>query len=141
VRGGEAALEVSDEAIYLAISVRNVGTGLAVLLGWHVRVGVQEARSHPPLDEFAGQRRDIYVPPGDVGFWQGALRDPTAEIFKAVGAAIEASEPLVINVLYGDFEGGQRVISQFILRHQGHQCLVSAGRHFQLDQPDPREME
>jgi hypothetical protein len=43
-----------------------------------------------------------------------------------VGAAIEASEPLVISVLYGDFEGGQRVISQFILRHQGQQCLVSA---------------
>jgi hypothetical protein len=68
----------------------------------------ERTRSHPPLDEFAGQRRDIYVPPG---------------------------------VLYGDFEGGQRVISQFILRHQGEQCLVSAGRHFQLDQPDPREGE
>ena len=141
VPGGEAALEVRDDAIYMAISVRNVGTGLAVLLGWHVQVGVQQARAHPPLDEFAGQRRDIYVPPGDVGFWQAALRDPTAEVFKAVGAAIEASEPLVISVLYGDFEGGQRVISQFILRHQGQQCLVSAGRHFQLDQPDPREGE
>jgi hypothetical protein len=141
VRGGEAALEVRDDAIYMAVSVRNVGTGLAVLLGWHVQVGVQQARSHPPLDEFAGQRRDIYVPPGDVGFWQGALRDPTAEVFKAVGAAIEASEPLVISVLYGDFEGGQRVISQFILRHQGERCLVSAGRHFQLDQPDPRDGE
>ncbi|MGB6572167.1 MAG: hypothetical protein WBF20_10875 [Trebonia sp.] len=23
----------------------------------------------------------------------------------------------------------------------GQQCLVSAGRHFQLDQPDPREGE
>jgi hypothetical protein len=125
----------------MAISVRNVGTGLAVLLGWHVQVGVQQARAHPPLDEFAGQRRDIYLPPGDVGFWQAALRDPTAEVFKAVGAAIEASEPLVISVLYGDFEGGQRVISQIILRHQGQQCLVSAGRHFQLDQPDPREGE
>jgi hypothetical protein len=104
VRGGEAALKVSDDAIYMAVSVRNVGTGLAVLLGWHVQVGVQLARSHPPLDEFAGQRRDIYVPTGDV-------------------------------------EGGQRVISQFILRHQGERCLVSAGRHFQIDQPDPREGE
>ena len=40
-----------------------------------------------------------------------------------------------------DFEGGQRVISQFILRHQGERCLVSAGRHFQIDQPGPREGE
>jgi hypothetical protein len=72
---------------------------------------------------------------------EAALRDPTAEVFKTVGAAIEASEPLVVSVLYGDFEGGQRVISQFILRHEREQCLVSAGRHFQLDQPDPREGE
>ena len=141
VRGGEAALKVTDDAVYMALSVRNVGTGLAVLLGWHVRVGVEVARSHPPLEEFASQRRDIYVPPGDIGFWQAALRDPTAEAFKAVGAAIEAAQPLVVSVLYGDFEGGQRVISQFILRHQGERCLVSAGRHFQIDQPDPREGE
>lgn len=46
-------------------------------------------RSHAPLDEFAPQLRDIYVPPADIGFWQGALRDPTTEVFKAVGAAIE----------------------------------------------------
>ena len=141
VRGGEAALKVNDDAIYMAVSVRNVGTGLAVLLGWHVQVGVGLSRTHAPLGEFAGQRRDIYVPTGDVGFWQGALRDPTAETFKAVGAAIQAAEPLVVSVLYGDFEGGQRVISQFILRHQGKRCLVSAGRHFQIDQPDPREGE
>jgi hypothetical protein len=141
VRGGEAALKVSDDAIYLAVSVRNVGTGLAVLLGWHVQVGVVQSRSHAPLEEFASQRRDIYVPTGDIGFWQAALRDPTAETFKAVGAAIQAAQPLVVSVLYGDFEGGQRVISQFILRHQGERCLVSAGRHFQIDQPDPREGE
>jgi hypothetical protein len=34
VRGGEATLEVSDGVIYMAIAVRNVGTGLAVLHGW-----------------------------------------------------------------------------------------------------------
>jgi len=141
VRGGEAALDVRDDAIYLAVSVRNVGTGLAVLLGWHVQVGVPPERTHAPLEEFSPQRRDIYVPPSDIGSWQGALRDPTTEVFKAVRAAIEAARPLTISVLYGDLEGGQRVISQFILRHQGQRCLVSAGRHFQLDQPDPRERE
>jgi hypothetical protein len=25
--------------------------------------------------------------------------------------------------------------------YQGKRCLVSAGRHFQIDQPDPREGE
>ena len=141
VHGGEAALEVSDDAIYLAVSVRNVGTGLAVLLGWHVQPGVPQERTHPPLEEFSPQRRDIYVPPSDIGSWQGALRDPATGVFTAARDAIEAARPLTISVLYGDLEGGQRVISQFILRHQGERCLVSAGRHFQLDQPDPREGE
>ena len=76
-RIAERAARAAERSLLAGqISVRNVGSGLAVLLGWHVQVGVQQARSHPSLDEFAGQRRDIYVPPGDVGFWQAALRDP-----------------------------------------------------------------
>ena len=36
VSGGEATLEVGDDAIYMALAARNVGTGLAVLHGWYV---------------------------------------------------------------------------------------------------------
>jgi hypothetical protein len=35
VPGGGAIAEAGDEAVYLIISVRNAGTGLAVLHGWH----------------------------------------------------------------------------------------------------------
>jgi hypothetical protein len=92
----------------------------------------------PAVEEFTSQIRDIYLPPGDIGFWQGALRDPAAEVFKTVAAAIEATEPLTVNILYGDFEGGQRVISQFALRYEEQRWLVSSGRHFQLDRPERR---
>jgi hypothetical protein len=34
VTGGHGLAEVTDEAIYLAIALRNVGSGLAVLHGW-----------------------------------------------------------------------------------------------------------
>ena len=71
-------------------------------------------------------------------FWQGALRDPASEAFKTVGAASEARQALTVNVLYGDFEGGQRVISQFAVRWENQRWLTSSGRHFQLDRPDPR---
>src|SRR5919206_4821242 len=37
--GGEGAVEVGDEAIYAAISVRNAGSGIAVLHGWHMYPG------------------------------------------------------------------------------------------------------
>ena len=42
-----------------------------------------------------------------------ATRRPASS--KTVADAIEADQPLVINLLYGDFEGGQRVIIQFAL--------------------------
>ena len=105
VCGGEATLEVSGDAIYMALAARNVGTGLAVLHGWYVQDGLPTSRSHPPVEEFTSQIRDIYLPPGDIGFWQGALRDPADEVFKTVATAIETTEPLTVNILYGDFEG------------------------------------
>jgi hypothetical protein len=86
VPGGGAELEVTDAAVYMAISVRNVGTGLAVMRGWHVGIGLREERSHPPLEEFTAQIRDIYVAPGDNGFWLGALRDPAAAEFARLEA-------------------------------------------------------
>ena len=76
--------------------------------------------------------------PGDDGLWLGALRDPTADIFQAVADAVNAGEPLVISLLYGDLEGGQRVITQFTLRHANERWLAQATRHFNMDRPDPR---
>jgi hypothetical protein len=138
VDGGTAVLEVTDNVVYLAVSIRNVGTGLAVLHGWRVQVGVQTERSRPPLEEFTSQNLDIYVAPGDNGLWLGALRDPTADIFHAVADAVKAGQQVVISMLYGDFEGGQRVITQFSLRHADERWLAQAARHFNVDRPDPR---
>jgi hypothetical protein len=118
VPGGAAAVEVGDNAIYLAVSIRNAGTGMGILHGWRVMVRPQEAAlERPPLTEFTSQTRDMYVAPGDVGFWQGALRDPDSASFKTIQAAIEQNNTLMLDLLYGDFEGGQRVISRFTLAH------------------------
>jgi hypothetical protein len=112
------ATAVGTLVLAIAISVRNVGTGLAVMHGWHVEVTGQPQQTYPPLEEFTTQTRDIYLAPGDVGFWQRALRDPATAQLKAVAAAVEAGDPMMLNVLYGDWEGGQRVITQFALRAQ-----------------------
>jgi hypothetical protein len=138
VGGGAAALEVTDAVVYMVISVRNVGTGLAVMHGWRVEVNAQPQQTHPPLEDFTTQTRDIYVAPGDVGFWQGALLDPATAQFKAVAAAVEAGDPMMLSILYGDWEGGQRVISQFALRRANDRWLTTTGRHFNVDRPDPR---
>jgi hypothetical protein len=138
VAGGAATLVVADGVVYMVISVRNVGTGLAVMHGWHVEVTGQPQQTHPPLEDLTTQTRDIYVASGDIGFWQGALRDPATAQFKAVAAAVEAGDPMSLSILYGDWEGGQRVISQFALRRVNDRWLTTAGRHFNVDRPDPR---
>ena len=139
--GGGAVAEVGDEAVYLAISLRNVGAGIAVLHGWQFypeRV-LSTGRAPPPPEEFQRLTRDLYVPVADTGFWQGAFRDPGADEFAAARAAIEARRAVTVDLLYGDHEGGQRVISRFLLspRDDGN-WIASVGRHWNIDRADPR---
>jgi hypothetical protein len=138
--GGRAVAEVEDEAIYLAIPLRNVGAGIAVLHGWDFYPSRQRGDgTHRDPGEFTRLTRDLYVPVGDLGFWQGAFRDPTTPEFAAAREAIEARGWLTIDLLYGDHEGGQRMISRYALvpRDDGP-WLASAGRHWNLDRADPR---
>ncbi len=146
VGGGEAALEITDTVLYMVASVRNVGTGLAVLHGWHIQPGARRERSHPALEDFTDHLRDIFIAPGGLGFWQAAFRDPETTAFKEMAGAISARETMTLNVLYGDYEGGQRVITQFAIRYGSFasdqdgdgRWLASAARHLNVDRPDPR---
>jgi hypothetical protein len=140
--GGGASVEASDEAVWLTISLRNAGTGLAVLHGWLLypeRIVSRSTDSAPPLEDFRRLTRDLYVPVADIGFWQGAFRDPTESLFAQTRERIEAGEPLTVDVLYGDHEGGQRVVTRFLLstREDGV-WMASAGRHWNIDREDPR---
>jgi len=137
--GGCGVAEVGDGVIYLALALRNVGTGIAVLHGWHFYPERLTVADHEAPEDFTRLTRDLYVPAGDVGFWQGALRDPAAPEFAAARAAIEAREAVTVDLLYGDHEGGQRVISRFALipREDGD-WPAQAGRHWNIDRADPR---
>jgi hypothetical protein len=146
VPGGQGVVEVTSDVVYFAMSLRNVGSGLGVLHGWSVQpnlVASQVQPDHVPLDQFRRLTRDLWVPPGDVFFWQGALRDRTEPIFAAVADAAARQTPFTIELLYGDAEGGQRTITRFALlphaAEDGHPVwLNSVGRHWNIDRPDPR---
>ena len=137
VHGGRAALEIADEAVYLVMSVRNSGAGVAILHGWHVP---EDPRSPlAPADEFHRLTRDIYVPANGLGFWQGAFREPSDPNFANAKEAIAERRNMTIDLLYGDHEGGQRTISRFALIPAGEDgWLASIGRHWNLDRADPR---
>jgi hypothetical protein len=140
VPGGRAIAEVTDEAIYLAMALRNVGSGIAVLDRWWVfPEAVLGSADHEDPEKFRRLTRDLYVPPSDRGFWQGALRDSSEPDFATTRKAIETRQRITIDLLYGDFEGGQRMISRFTLMPDSTDgWLVSQSRHWNLDRPEPR---
>jgi len=140
VEGGRALVEVTDEAIYLVIPIRNVGNGIAVLDRWDLRVfDEDEERAHRDPSTFRRLTRDIFVAPSDIGFWQGALRDPGEPIFAEVRDAIEQRRRLLVDVLYGDHEGGQRTITRWgLVPHESGMWLPAVTAHWNLDRDDPR---
>jgi hypothetical protein len=141
VCGGMAAVERDGENYYFVIPLRNVGTGLAVLQSWHLTALPQGADSgYPDPGEFRPQSRDLYVPAGDTGFWQGAVRESDDRFREGLAEAFLAGEMLTIDLLYGDHEGGQRTISRFIAtREEDGQWRCGVVRHWVLEGVDPRQ--
>ena len=139
IEGGRAGAEVVDGVVYLAMGLRNVGNGLGVLDRWMVYPDRNFDEPTRDLESYRRLSRDLYVAAGDVGFWQGAIRDVDDPMFDPTADAIKNRVPMTIDILYGDHEGGQRTISRFLIRPlDDGQWLASVARHWNIDRSDPR---
>lgn len=140
VGGAGAVAEHVDGTVYLAVSLRNVGAGIGVLQGWLARPGLHTSIDLPAdQSEFRMLTRDLYIPPGDVGLWQGALRDPAEEAHPAIAEAAQQREAISVDLLYTDQTGDQRTISRFLLVPVGEDAwTASVGHHWYLDREGPR---
>jgi hypothetical protein len=139
VAGGSAAVDFEDGRFYFVIPLRNVGQGLAVLHAWRVGPRSTASFSHPDAEDFRAQQRDLYIPAGGTGFWQGALREADDPMRAGLEEALEAGDILYVDLLYGDHEGGQRQISRFVLsRDPNGEWLAGVARHWRHEGPDPR---
>ena len=139
--GGDAVVPAGghDDVVYLALSLRNAGTGIAVVHGWRFSPRPLLADSEHPSPEFRRQSRDLYIPAGEVGFWQAAFRDPADPQYAEAKKAVESRQPVTIDLLYGNHEGGQRMESRFnLLPGREARWIASASRHHNVDRPDPR---
>jgi hypothetical protein len=143
VDGGMAAVEREDENYYFVIPLRNVGNGLAVLQAWCLTARRPEMNAgHAEPAEHRRQSRDLYVPAGDIGFWQGAIREPEDHFREGLREAFLAGETLTVDLLYGDHEGGQLTISRFILtREEDNHWRPGVVRHWPLEGTDPRQRD
>jgi hypothetical protein len=139
-QGPRAVVDEDGDTVYLGIPVRNAGAGIAVLQGWHIWPElVTSATSHPAPEDFRAQIRDIYVAPGDIGLWQGALREGDREQAVAIEGAYAERRPFSIDLLYTDQVGGQRTISRFTISPiEDGNWLAAVGLHWNLDSTSPR---
>ena len=143
--GGRGGADYADGNVYLALSLRNVGAGIGVCQAWAVGAGLQasgRAPNHRPESEFRAQTRDVFIPPGDIGIWQGALRELDDPDYAGVVEAIQAREPISIELLYSDQMGGQRTITRFgLIPARDGSWLALSNRHWFLERPGPRSDE
>ncbi len=156
VHPGAALAQEVDGVVYLAIPLRNVGTGLAVLQGYDIQTGYElqqpherrdgrlhdrEDRRYRPLETFRPQLRDIFIAAGDSGYWHAALRDGEDEIRPAVSRAIAAeADGISVDLLYGDHEDGQHSVSRFVMFPIGEgRWLCNVVYHWSIEAPDPRD--
>jgi hypothetical protein len=145
LRDGLAAVQERDGKLYIALPLRNVASGLAVLHGWHLRPQRAASDVQPaPLEQFRRHSRDLYVPAGDISFWQAAVRDPEDPLHAPLREAIRAGRTISVDILYGDHEGGQRTITRFSIApreaadEEPWLWRCSTARHWNLDRADPR---
>ncbi|MDX6667554.1 MAG: hypothetical protein QOK04_934 [Solirubrobacteraceae bacterium] len=138
--GSQAVIDEESGVLYLGLALRNVGSGIAVLQGWHPWPDLMHADvDHPPQEDFRRQVRDIYIAPGDVGMWQGALRDANDDVIRGIAAARAERRPFSLDLLYSDQVGGQRTISRFAVTPVGEdRWLGNVGLHWNLDLAGPR---
>ena len=140
VGGGRAVAEADGDVIYLALGLRNVGAGIALLHGWHPMP--QRAFANDPPARPEDLRRltvDLFVPPAGSGYWEGAIRDPDDPVHPGMMSALKERQPFTIDILYGDQDGGQRTVSRFIVLPGGDDGWYGqAVRHWNVDRPDPR---
>jgi hypothetical protein len=146
---GHAVLEEKDDVIYMAISLLNVGAGIAEIQGWRVDTSpilnpyasIEEmlhTGSHvrPDPGAFRPQTRDLYSPPGILSFWQAAIRTPDDPDRARMESALSGLGPIVVDLLYSDQEGGQRTISRFSISRVNSESdawYPSVVRHWFLD--------
>ncbi|WP_152626835.1 hypothetical protein [Streptacidiphilus carbonis] len=142
--GSAGYITLENDVVYLAASIRNVGPGLAVIHGWRIGERPQFAEhEHPPVDDFHRQGRDLYIAPGDTGFWHAAVREPSDPDHATLLEQMKERDRVNIDLLYGDGEGGQRTISRFsFMAKRESEALddwfCQVVRHWNVDRPDPR---
>ena len=110
--------------VYLAIALRNGGSGLAVIHGWQAAAAASRPRSASTADR-ASASLEEFPPPAARSVHPrrrhrllagGAARSARSRVRPRCATRSRGGERVRIDLLYGDHEGGQRTIVRSVRR-------------------------
>ena len=141
LRPGFATVEDRSGNLYFAAQLRNVGAGIGVLTGWLVEAGPElpltseGALAIPDLTNFVMQQRSLYVPAGDVGYWQGAIREADTDRGDAAALrmAIDNHDRITLYLHYADQDGGHDTVTRYsLMPDENGDWMFTIARHWSL---------
>ncbi len=112
-----------------------------MLQSWSVEVGpdgplsTEEFHAVPDYSAFVAQQRSLYVPAGDVGYWQGAIREGDTDRgdAEALRQAIRTGGRIMLRLRYGDQDGGHDTITAYTISpDENGDWLIGIARHWSL---------
>lgn len=141
VPGGRGILEVTPAAAYLGLSVRDIGTGPAVIDAWDIVDSSRDERR--PVAGYHRLTRDLYVPAGGIGYVQVAAREVTSSAYQALARAERENQSFAVDVLYSDIDGVRHHILRVALNPtpggdgDGRVWALNEVRHWTVGDPLP----
>jgi hypothetical protein len=110
-------------------------TSWLVEAGTDLPIGAEAWNGIPDFSRFVQQQRSLYVPAGDIGYWQGAIRagDTDRGDAAALRRAIDTRERISLFLRYGDQDGGHDTVTRYTLApDENGDWLFGIGRHWSL---------
>ena len=110
-----------------------------MLTSWFVETGLSVSLDLPDVSTFVAQVRSLYVPAGDVGYWQGAIREGNTDRgdADALRDAIEAAERLTLYLRDSDQDGGHDMVTRSsLLPGENGDWIFGNARHRSVEVSD-----
>jgi hypothetical protein len=143
VPGGGAVIELTDDAIQIAMAIRNVGGGLAILRGWFLQPK-RAQDEHTEVEEFNRLACDVYLSGSETVVWQSRVKASASPAFARVRQALLARTPLSLEILHSNQHEDRWTITRFDLTSAGGdgKWSAAAAGHRDLEQLDlPKEQD
>jgi hypothetical protein len=108
-----------DQYVYFAVALRNIGAGIAVVLGTDASPKADLDDLVPkhvaPLSGMRRMARNMYLAKSDAAYLVFWTTSASSGIYKVIYDAVPKRQDIVLDLIYSDQDGRQMTVSRFEL--------------------------